>query len=155
MKPHQNRRATSRPWKKPAVTSTRSKRTCRNYKRMEVVIDHLQRKPHPIEGIFHSAVVFRDGWMTEMSHDDWMDVMMPKAYGCLVPTPAVAAQELATSALRYLLVDRWTGRQMRLRPTTACRTRFLLSLGDLRRSLGLPSSVACFGVHQLYWLRLS
>ena len=116
-----------------------------NYKRMEVVIDHLQRKDHPIEGIFHSAAVFRDGWMTEMSHDDWMDVMMPKAYGCLVLHQLSLRKNLPLQHfVTYSSIVGLVGNATQANYCVA--NAFLLSLGDLRRSLGLPSSVACFGV---------
>ena len=116
-----------------------------NYKRMEVVIDNLQRKPHPIEGIFHSAAVFRDGWMMEMSHDDWMDVMMPKAYGCLVLHQLSLRKNLPLQ--HFVMYSSLIGLVGNATQGNYCvANAFLLSLGDLRRSLGLPSSVACFGV---------
>ena len=116
-----------------------------NYKRMEVVIEHLQRKLHPIEGIFHSAVVFRDGWMTEMSHDDWMEVMMPKAYGCLVLHQLSLRKSLPLQ--HFVTYSSIVGLVGNATEANYCVSNaFLLSLGDLRRSLGLPSSVACFGV---------
>ena len=116
-----------------------------NYKRMEVVIDNLQRKPHPIEGIFHSAAVFRDGWMTQMSHDDWMDVMMPKAYGCLVLHQLSLRKNLPLQ--HFVAYSSIVGLIGNATQANYCVSNaFLLSLGDLRRSLGLPSSVASFGV---------
>ena len=116
-----------------------------NYKRMEVVIDHLQRKPHPIEGIFHSAVVFRDGWMTELSHDDWMQVVMPKAYGSIVLHQLSLRKNLPLQHfVTYSSIAGLVGNATQANYCVA--NAFLLSLGDLRRSLGLPSSVASFGV---------
>ena len=116
-----------------------------NYKRMEVVIDNLQRKPHPIEGIFHSAAVFRDGWMTEMSHEDWMQVMMPKAYGSIVLHQLSLRKNLPLQ--HFVTYSSIVGLVGNATQANYCVSNaFLLSLGDLRRSLGLPSSVACFGV---------
>ena len=116
-----------------------------NYKTMEVVIDNLQRKRHPIEGIFHSAAVFRDGWMTEMSHEDWMQVMMPKAYGSLVLHQLSLRKNLPLQ--HFVMYSSIIGLIGNATQTNYCvANAFLLSLGDLRRSLGLPSCVAFFGV---------
>ena len=116
-----------------------------NYKIMEMVIDNLQRTPHPIEGIFHSAVVYRDGWMNEMSHEDWMQVMMPKAYGSVVLHQLSLRKNLPLQHFdTYSSLVGLVGYSTQANYCVA--NAFLLSLGDLRHSLGLPSSVACFGV---------
>ena len=116
-----------------------------NYKKMEEVIDNLQRKCHPIEGIFHSAALFRDIWMTEMSREDWMQVMMPKAYGSIVLHQLSLRKNLPLRHfVTYSSIVGLVGNATQANYCVA--NAFLLSLGDVRRSLGLPSSVACFGV---------
>ena len=116
-----------------------------NYKRMEVVIDNLQRKPHPIEGVFHSAVVFRDGWMTEMTRDDWMHVIMPKAYGAVVLHQLSVRKSLPLK--HFVTYSSIVGLVGNATQGNYCVSNaFLLGLGHLRRTLGLPSSVASFGV---------
>ena len=116
-----------------------------NYQRMEAVIDSLQRKPHPIEGIFHSAAVFRDGWMKDMTYQDWMQVLMPKSYGALVLHQLSLRKSLPLQHfVMYSSIVGLLGNPTQANYSVA--NDMLLTLGDLRRSMGLPGTVASFGV---------
>ena len=116
-----------------------------NYQRMEAVIDSLQGNPHPIEGIFHSAAGFRDGWMKDLTYQDWIQVLMPKAYGALVLHQLSLRKSLPLQHfVMYSSIVGLLGNPTQANYTVA--NDFLLCLGDLRRSMGLPGTVPSFGV---------
>ena len=116
-----------------------------NYQRMGTVIDSLQRKSHPIEGVFHSAAVFRDGWMKNMTYQDWMQVLMPKAYGAIVLHQLSLRKNLPLRHfVMYSSIVGLLGNPTQANYSVA--NDLLLSLGDLRRSMGLPGTAASFGV---------
>ncbi|XP_006823210.1 uncharacterized protein LOC102806462 [Saccoglossus kowalevskii] len=98
-----------------------------------------------LEGIFHCAVVFHDNLLKDITEEEWNSVMAAKAYGALLLHQLIKQFEFP---IRYFVmmssIIALIGNSSQASYCSA--NMFLTSLGQLRRSQGLPATVLHAGV---------
>ncbi|XP_013403201.1 compactin diketide synthase mokB [Lingula anatina] len=112
---------------------------------VDVVFSEIVETQPPVENIFHCATVYLDNWMTNMSEKDWEAVMLPKAYGAVLlhQISLKYVLPLANFVMMSSLVA-LIGNAGQSNYATA--NSVLVSLVEMRRSMGLPATAVSFGV---------
>jgi NAD(P)-dependent dehydrogenase (short-subunit alcohol dehydrogenase family) len=104
----------------------------------EAVSRAVASAPTPIRGVFHLAMVQREGPILDMSYQDWTDVIQPKVDGAWNLHNELAGGELdffilASSMLALVNQPHESN--------YAAASRFLESFCQYRRGLELPASI--------------
>ncbi|XP_071483834.1 phenolphthiocerol/phthiocerol polyketide synthase subunit C-like [Diadema antillarum] len=102
-------------------------------------------RDHQLEGIFHSATVYRDAYLHNLTRETWDIVMMSKGYGALL------LHQLTTKLnfpLKYFVMVSSVAEMIgnRGQGNYSAANRFLSSLCTMRRNLGLPATALLPGV---------
>ncbi|XP_070560650.1 mycocerosic acid synthase-like isoform X1 [Ptychodera flava] len=99
----------------------------------------------PVKGIFHSAVVYADTLLPEMTSEIWNNVMSVKAYGALVLHKLTVKMEFPIKY--FVLLSSIVALIGNAGQANYCSANtYLASLAQLRRSLNLPATVLYGGV---------
>ena len=109
------------------------------------VIKEICQNGKPIEGIFHSAVAYRDALLSNMTDEGWMQVMLTKAYAAC--TLHHLSLELKLPLKYFVLVSSMTALLGGYGQSNYCAANiYLNSIAEERNRHGLPATVINYGV---------
>ncbi|XP_077994218.1 phenolphthiocerol synthesis polyketide synthase type I Pks15/1-like [Glandiceps talaboti] len=98
-----------------------------------------------LEGVFHCAVIYADTLLKDLSPDVWNDVQAVKGYGALLLHHLTV--HMAFPIKHFVLVSSIIALLGNAGQANYCAANtYLASLGQLRRSQGLPATVIYGGV---------
>jgi acyl transferase domain-containing protein/surfactin synthase thioesterase subunit len=108
----------------------------------EAVLDYLRRRMPPLKGVIHTAAVFDDAVLANLTGEQFERVLRPKMTGAWLLSRATGEFDLDFFVLFSSVLSLWGG--LGQAAYTAANS-FLDTLAAERRSAGLPATVVNWG----------